>query len=153
MRMHEYFKPEQPSFSVRIASGSQVDYDFTKPAKRTSNFVDNLKSSVPILSDHYKYSNTHTAASLSANKVYNRIADVKTKAKSNYSLSNIFNQSTYQRMLQNDRNVNTDKVPFTHSSFNKDMKVLPSHARESNFRAYPAVTEGRNKIFYSSQIF
>lgn len=153
MRMHEYFKPEQPSFSVRTASGSQMDYDFTRPAKRTSNFINDLKSSVPVLSDHYKNSSTHSAASIPVNKSYNRIAENSNKAKSDYALTNIFYQSTYQRMLQKDRNVNTDKAPFSHFSFNKEAKMLPNQVRDSSFKAYPAVNEGRSKMFYSSQIF
>ena len=153
MRMHEYFKPEQPLFSTRLVSGSKADYDFNKPPKRTSKFIDNLKSSVPLLSDHYKNSNTHAAASLSVNKTYSRLSEGVTKTKSDYSLSNIFYQSTFQKMLQTSSNLNTDKAPFSHFSLNKDGKVYPNQLKVDNFRAYPAVKEGRNRVFYSSQIF
>jgi len=106
-----------------------AEYDFLQPSKRKHTFVDNLKSDVPVLSDHYRHSSTHSQAALSRVKSYGKSFDGNSKKKIN-SFGTIINQH------QNNK-------------FNTSFQ----NGGGEGFRSYPAVNQGRNRMFYKSQIF
>jgi hypothetical protein len=65
MTMHEYMKDLEPGFSTKTTRGKLAEYDFLRPSKRPQRFVTSLKSGIPLLADHYKFSKTHSTAALS----------------------------------------------------------------------------------------
>ena len=106
-----------------------MEYDFLQPSKRKTTFVDHLKSGVPVLSDHYKNSLTHSTASLSTEKTYQ-------KSNENNSRKRL---DGFGKIL-NQRN------------FSKIDNMYANSGGES-FKAFPSVTEGRSRMFHKSQIF
>lgn len=73
MTMHEYLKDPEPGFSTKTTRGKLAEYDFLRPTKRPDRFVNFLKSGIPLLSDHYKFSKTHSTAALSNVESFQRM--------------------------------------------------------------------------------
>jgi hypothetical protein len=150
MRVHEFFKEKESGFSISTTRGKLAEYDFLQPTKRKQTFIDNLKSSVPLLSDHYQGSTTHQAAALPNAKLFYRSFE-KFNKKSN-GIGNIFNQSEYQNRLKHKSSVDQSKVPLTHHSLNKIGSNSYMHIKDA-YAKIPSVQAGRNRNFYTSQIF
>ena len=81
MRVHEFLKEKESDFSISTTRGKLAEYDFLKPTKRKQTFVDNLKSSVPMLSDHYQKSTTHKTAALEGAKSFHKTYEQFTNRK------------------------------------------------------------------------
>jgi hypothetical protein len=151
MRVHEFFKAKESGFSISTTRGKLAEYDFLKPTKRKQTFIDNLKSSVPVLSDHYHNSKTHQAAALPNAISFYKSFEHFTKKKSN-GIGSIFSQSEYQNRLKNKSSVGQSKVPLSHHSLNKIGSNSYMHIKDA-YAKIPSVQAGRNRNFYTSQIF
>lgn len=149
MTMHEYFKDPSPLFSTSTTRGKLMAYDFTKQPKTSSSLVNHLKSKVPILSDHYKTSVTHSAAASDSIPSFERVFNAYMSSKRNDGLSNIFNQSEYQQRLQKGQNVNNDRAPMTHSSLSKNTIDFNT----ARYNSSQSIVDGRQRMFHSSQVF
>lgn len=148
--MHTYMKDQTPMFSTSTTRGKQMAYDFTKPSKRSEKLINHLKSTVPILSDHYKGSKTHASAAPQGMSQFEKVYfDYVSNQKKNTGLSNISNQSEYQQRLQSNHNVNSDKAPMSHGSLNKSHFEFNT----ARYNSMQSVTDGRQRMFHSSQVF
>lgn len=147
LTLHHYFKDPSPGFSTSITRGKLMPFDFTKQNTTSRKLIDSLKSSIPLLSDHYQGSKTHQAAA--QNKVYDMYATAAQDLQKQFGLSNIFNQSEYQSRLEHKRNVKAEKVPTSHSSLNKTVMDFNT----AKYNTMQAVSEGRQRMFHSSQVF
>lgn len=152
MTMHEYLKDPEPVFSTSTARGKQAEYNFLKPANRNQRFIESLKSSVPLLSDHYQKSRTHSDAALPTAKVFYRAYE-RFSNKKGSDLSSVFHQSEFQNRLKNNTILDRFKSPLSHYSFNKVGTGNYMGPNADKFSNIPQVQNGRNRMFYSSQIF
>ena len=148
MTLHEYFKDPVPDFSISTTRGKMMPFDSTMKPKRSKKMISDLKSTIPILSDHYKGSKTHSAAASENLTPVEKIYYSSLGRNGNF-LSNVFNQSEFQQRLQKNKNVNVDKPPASHSSFNKTMTDFNT----ARYKAFQAVSEGRQRMFHQSQVF
>jgi len=77
--------------------------------------------------------------------------------KTNRALTTIEQQSLLQYQLQKGQNVNKDLPPKTHDSLRKRQKTLmegrPLFGAPSNRGYEGAVNQGRQRMFYHSQVF
>ena len=134
-RMHDplnyqgFRDDSEPAFSISTVRGKLFEYDFLRPLKKRREVVDNLKSSIPVLSDHYKNSKTHSSAALNTAKVLNKTWEEASKKKMK-GFGNFKGPAGYKEIMSSFSGTPTD-----------------------NFRAFPLVNQGRNRMFYSSQIF
>lgn len=151
MRIQEFLKERKPDFSISTTRGKLAEYDFLKPTKRKQAFIDDMKSSVPLLSDHYQNSATHQSAALPNAKSFQKTYDQFTRRKGS-EIGSIFKQSEYQNRLKNNSVLDQFKAPLSHHSLNKLGSSGYMHITES-YAKVPVVQEGRNRMFYTSQIF
>lgn len=150
--MHEYLRDVEPGFSVSTTRGKLAEYDFTQPSKKKKTFVDSLKSGVPMLSDHYRNSKTHSNAALPTPQAFHKTFE-HYQTKKGLDIGNLFHQSELQNRLNNGKVVKADKGTLGHLSFNKVDDKSFMFPKEDRFKALPAVSQGRNRMFYTSQIF
>lgn len=149
MTLHQFFKDPSPQFSTSTTRGKVMEYDFTKPSKKSDTHINHLKSRIPMLSDHYKNSKTHQAAASSNLTPFENLYYGYISNKKDSGLSSIFNQSEYQQRLGTSPSSGGKKAPASHSSLNKNVKDFNT----AKFNVFQSVAEGRQRMFYSSQIF
>lgn len=152
MRMHEYFKDPEPGFSTSTTRGKMAEFNYMKPPKINPRFVESLKSSIPLLADHYRNSKTHSNAALPNSKLFHRTFE-QFQVKKGLDLSSVFHQSEYQNRLRNNTVLDKFKAPASHYSFNKVNPATYSENDRGRFSAAPTIQNGRNRMFHSSQIF
>jgi hypothetical protein len=151
MRIQEFLKERQPDFSISTTRGKLAEYDFSKPTKRKQAFIDDMKSSLPLLSDHYQKSTTHQTAALPNAKSFEKTYEQFTQRKG-FEIAYIFKQSEYQNRLKDNSVLDQFKAPLSHHSLNKIGSNSYMHVTET-YAKVPSVQEGRNRMFYTSQIF
>ncbi|CAI2373101.1 unnamed protein product [Moneuplotes crassus] len=140
------FTEKEPPFSTSTARGKLAEYDFSRPSKKKSVFVENLKSSVPILSDHYRNSTTHKKAALGQENFINRTFSHMSQKK----MRGFEGYIDYQKYgeTSNDR-LNTSLLE--NMKLQKRIKAgkdIPSAYTPS----LPTEKQGRSRMFYTSQI-
>ena len=123
------------------------------PPKAPAHF-ENISSKVPAITDYPE-------ARVRKEKVrpLDNEDPLHALPKTDRHLTNIFYQSSLQRQLQNGRGVNKDEAPPTHGALEKKLRAgnknegRPIFGAPSNRGFEGAVNQGRNRMFYSSQVF
>ena len=94
--LFELYKRDKSLFDTRTTLNSQAEYDFTKQPKKSEKLMQNFKSSIPMLSDHYRKSKTHSGAYVPSAEEFHKTFS-QFRARKGNNLSNIFMQSDFQR--------------------------------------------------------
>lgn len=144
---------DNPQTKAKAFDYSNIE-EQNKPVHKSKQWQAYNESKIPLLSDHEKIRQRQKGTFKETGDAFDQVP------KKNHNINNIFQRSHLQEMLHQDKHIKKNDIPYTHQSFQK--KTDP---RSSQFAGRPLwgntpgsshvqnVNAGRNRIFYSSNIF
>lgn len=146
-------KRDSPKAKAQAFDYSNVEQQ-NLPITKSKRFYDYIESKVPLLSDHEK------AKERKRGRIIETGSSFQNVPRKDHFINNIFLQSSLQEQLQNGKNVNTDKAPFSHHKLNEKIDPKnqmyagrPIFGQQNANNHIQNASAGRNRIFYSSHIF